>query len=357
MPDQGWSGEIAVERNATIIPPTTNGFRQAAGVLNSDGEHCDQGATWRNGQALTHAPPVPEATPDQLPGRWMWAGLLFKHFGHFLVESSARLWALDQIDGTLDGIIYVPKRKGQGTHLRGYQQQYLEAFGIDIPIKVLSGPTRVDELIIPGQGFGLGPIAAGTPAMRAAFHKRLGQNIAPEGPDKLFVSRAALGLGSGGIFGEDSFADYLRAEGYEVFYPEQHDISTQIARYKAAQKIIITDGSAAHFYAHLGLKNRQIAYLLRRSYWTESIITQIESFCQTKPLILDTIRREWAPKPEHHKAYRGVSFAQHDFARLQQVLLAHGFVQDAAPWAEISNDTIVKTLHALGLSDICALSE
>lgn len=249
LPEGGWSEDIKVLKNAIVVPPVENGFVQPAGLLDRDGTYCEHGALWRKFRPLTTEPEKPTAVSKELTGRWLWGGVLWAHFGHFLVESTSRLWALDKLDQPVDGILFIPKRPRAGEQTRSFQLDFISMMAPDLPVRVTGDPMKVEELVVPGQGFGLGLITAGTESFRTAVHNRFGRDIAPDGPEKIYLSRSALGLGKGGMLGEEHLEELLKSEGYEIFHPQQHSLETQIARYKAAKKIVAADGSAVHLFA------------------------------------------------------------------------------------------------------------
>lgn len=334
-PDAGWSRSIATFRAALVVPPRTAGLRQKTGVIDAEGAECPEAATWRFDRPITLAPD-PVRPNETLDGRWLWAGSLYAHFGHFLVESLSRLWALEALARRPPaGILYVPKRPGQPPELARFQAEVFAALGVDVPVRVAFTPVRVEELVVPGQGFGLGRISRGTPEMRQAMRCRFGAGIAPEGPERLYVSRSRMGV-AGGIAGEPALEALLEAEGYEIFHPQEHDIATQIARYKAARCVIISDGSAGHLFAHVGRADQNVAYLARRSHWTQGPTTHIASFCGTPPIMPRTIHREWVA--EDAKRHRGVAFSLHDFEALQCCLREAGFVGSGTVWPRLSEE-------------------
>jgi hypothetical protein len=343
-PEAGWSRSLAIFGDALVVPPRTAGLRQKTGVIDAGGAACPEAATWRFDRRITLAPDpaVPDGTLD---GRWLWAGSLYAHFGHFLVESLSRLWALEALSGRPpDGILYVPKRPRQPPALARFQAEVFAALGVGVPVRVACAPVRVGELVVPGQGFGLGRISRGTPEMRHAMRRRFGAGIAPEGPERLYVSRSRTGA-AGGIAGETALEALLAEEGYEIFHPQEHAIATQIARYKAARRVIISDGSAGHLFAHVGRADQRVAYLVRRSHWTEGPTTHIASFCGTPPLVPRTVLREWVA--EDAKQHRGVAFALHDFAALQACLREAGFVGSGAAWPGLSEAEAEAYLRAV----------
>ena len=348
-PDSGWSREIETVPSAVVVPPATARMRKPAGVLRADGTWCAAASVWRFDRPMTLRPDMPGEPDRHIRGRWLWGGALFDHFGHFLVESLSRFWALDKVPD-VRGVIFIPQRPRRGKQLLEFQKDILELFGRPVPVRIVHRPTRVAELVVPGQGMGLaksdaGPedrcITAGTPEMHRCFRDRFAAGIAPEGPGRLFVSRAALEPKIGGLLGEDRIGRLLASAGYEVFHPEKADIRTQIARYRAAEKIILTDGSAAHLFAYVARPDQDVAYIARRSYWSEGPIRHVTGFSGRRPLVLDTLRGEWIPTAE--SGLKRMSLGQPDLRRLSAELSAAGFLDAGTTWPDL-DDTAVSDI-------------
>lgn len=335
-PDGGWSEAIEILPGAIVVPPEDSAFVQAAGVLRADGSYCAQGALWRKFRPLTTEPAMPDQA-EKLAGRWLWGGVLWVHFGHFLVESTARLWALNGLEAPVDGVLFIPKRPKAGDMTRGFQRAFVDQLAPDLPIKVATEPVEVEELVVPGQGFGLGRITAGTPAFRAAIHDRFGREIEPNGPDRLYVSRSALGLGKGGLLGEEKMEALLADHGYETFHPQQHSIEEQLARYKAARQIIAADGSAVHLYAMVGRADQDVAIVLRRKSTANNLLAaNVSGFCGTDPLMIDALRTEWVKAAGKKKSSR-LSFGELDHPAIARALAAGGFLPEGTQWPETTD--------------------
>ena len=334
-PEGGWSESITTLQGAVVVPPTESKLVQAAGVLDREGGYCPQGALWRKHRAITTRPGMPDSIGETLPGRWLWGGVLWVHFGHFLVESTARLWALDRLDRPVDGILFIPKRPRVGDRVMGYQTRFAELMAPGLPLRVAAAPTRVEELVVPGQGFGLGAITAGTRAFRDAIHNRFARDIAPEGPERLYISRSALGLGKGGMLGEERLEDMLEAEGYHIFHPQQHDLPVQIARYKAARQVIAADGSALHLYAMVGRPDQGVAMILRRKSGANNLLADnVAHFCGCAPLVVEALRTEWV-RASRGKSDR-LSFGELDHSVIARRLGEAGFVRRGLDWPVLS---------------------
>lgn len=330
-PEGGWSEEIVTLERAVVVPPVISSFTQPTGVMTADGDYVQHGSLWRGVRPLTTKPEFPTEEPEVLEGRWLWGGVLWAHFGHFLTESAARIWALNELDEEPDGILFVPKRPKVGAAIRPFHNSFVDLMSKDLPIKVATQPLSVEKLIVPGQGFGLGLISNGTQKYRDAIHARFGRDVEPEGPEKLYISRSALGLGKGGLLGENHLEDLLKEEGYEIFHPEKHDFNTQIARYKAAKQVIAADGSALHLFAMVGRPDQSVAMILRRiSGATGNLAKHVESFCGRKPLIVSALRTEWIRAGQ--TTTNRMSVGELDHGEIAKALIEGGFISEGAEW-------------------------
>ncbi len=342
-PAGGWSETAEICPAAIVVPPDGGAMLQPTGVLRADGSYVDQGALWRRHRPITTQPAWPDGPIFDLPGRWLFAGPLWNHFGHFLTESLPRLWAVEGF-GTLDGVVFTPKRAATGDAIEGYHKAMFDALSLDLPVRVVTAPTRVAELVVPGQGFGLGPISAGTPTFRRFIQSRFAQDIPPEGPKKLYISRSQIGPRRGGFLAEARLEQHLADAGYDIFHPQKHDIPTQIARYKAAKRIVAAEGSALHLVAMVAKPKQKIAVIMRRNGKTnDPITTHLASFSGRPPLNVAAIRRRWMPA-SGGRAHQGV--AEIDLESAQQQLLAEGFVKDSAPWRSLTEDEARDTIQA-----------
>nr|MDJ0823664.1 FkbM family methyltransferase [Paracoccaceae bacterium] len=236
-PTAGWSAHIARLKNPVVVPATERKHIQRCGVLTDKGKFVPHAATWRGNRLLTTPPKMPE-NAERLPGRWLWGGVLWRYFPHFVTESVTRLWALEHIDEQeFEGILFTPKNPAVDGPPPAFQEDFLKLMGCSLPIREVREPCIPDELFVPGQGFGLGEISRGTDRFIEAMALRFGQDIAPDGPEKLYISRSKLGPNRGALLGEERLEALLEAEGYEIFHPQAHPLAVQIARYKAARKI------------------------------------------------------------------------------------------------------------------------
>ena len=329
QPDQGWSQCIRELKTAIVAPAKGNALSMPSGVVDAGGEDVPEAALWRKQRRLN----LPFETPsdvDPLKGRWLWGGVHWNNFAHLITEGLSRLWALEQVDGSLDGILFIPRRASQNVEIHRLHRDLFQTLGIDLPIRIANSPLQVERLLVPGQGFGIGPISKGTPAFRAFMANRFGADIAPEGGPRLYISRARLGPHRGALLGEDRIEAELATHGYETFYPEQHDFRTQIARYKAAKEVIAVEGSALHFLAHVGHQGQRVAVIgRRRSSATNLMLTHIEAFTGQTPVYMDTLRSIWTRKSSRRTR---MSVGEPDMGALQAALAKAGFIASGPKW-------------------------
>lgn len=343
QPDTGWSREIVTLDKPVVVPPTERNHVQVTGVLDQDGTPIEHAALWRGHRLLTKPPEMPKGEVKRLPGKWLWGGVLWRYFPHFVTESVTRLWALEQIkEAEFDGILFVPKSPENEDTPPGFHRGFYDLMGTSLPMIEPKHPVRPDVLVVPGQGFGLGEIAKGTPETRAVFANRFARDVKPDGPEKLYISRSRLGPQRGALLGETHLDEVLAAEGYEIFHPQEHSLEVQIARYRAATKVIAAEGSSLHLYAFVGNPKAQLAMILRRkSSATQHISTHIQAFTGIEPLWIERLRETWKRKSTPRKR---LHISEPDFPAIQQDLRDAGFISVKGPtWKQPSK----KELQAL----------
>ena len=327
-PQAPFHGTILRLDRALVVPERDHDTKLASGVLLRDGAPCDLSKAWIRARKTT---PVPHLSPDEpvmdLPGSHLFAGHFRGHFGHFLVESTARLWALDHIGIPLDSILYLPYRGEVGAIERAIKghEGFFKLLGIDTPVRTHPTALRVETLYVPELGFGWLERYAGSPAYRQFMQGRLNAAVMAEGGERLYISRARLNAARGGILGEAVIEENLARLGYEIFHPERHPVEVQIARYKAARVIVALDGSALHLAAYVLRPGAQVAMILRRSKANVADYDrQFRSFCAVTPQVVDVIRHDWVAGDANRVDFRSVG--EIDFAALFDRLKTLGLV-------------------------------
>src|SRR4051794_33194288 len=145
--------QVSVIENALFIPgakvptadPDAGRFVHEGGILTQDGEFVELAQTHRSGTrwgtrvlggfvepaATELTATEPERVIDE---EVVYLGWCFQHFGHFLMETLARTWILDEIDPSVKVIFHTKLLRiasGQKP-LSAATQRMLELFGIPL---------------------------------------------------------------------------------------------------------------------------------------------------------------------------------------------------------------------------------
>ena len=327
-PAPPFTGLILDLPDAILVPEREGDAKLASGVLRADGSYCDLSQGWIRARKPIPAPTLsPSETIGHLPGTHLFGGHFRGHFGHFLVESTARLWALDHLPARPESILYLPYRGEVGAIERAMEghDRFYRLLGIDMPIRTFGTPQRVERLFVPELGFGWSERYAGSPAYRAFMQQRLRAAVKPEGSRKLYISRALLAASRGGVLGESVLEENLARAGYEIFHPEKHPVEVQIARYLAADRIVALDGSALHLAAYVASPKTRVAMILRRSKANVADYQlQFRAFCGIVPDVIDVIRTDWVSGDASRVDFRSVG--ELDYPRLFKALAAQGYL-------------------------------
>ena len=278
------------------------------------------------------------AAPRQHAGTWLYAGECWSHFGHFIFESLSRLWALDQVEGQIDGIVFLSPHRGTadaGLAPDSLQARILRMLGITLPVLFLTEPAEFARLFVPRQGCGMGGLAAATPAHRRFLQGRLRQHAPKRGVERLYLTRSGYKLRRGGIFGEGFLEQNLAAQGYAIYAPEQHSVEDQIATYLGAQQVVAPDSSALHLFGFVASAAQDLAIVLRRKQGAKDLLPQITGFSGRKPLVVDAIRGMLAR--DNARIPTWGQFADLDFDVLGARLTEGGFLPDPAAWTGLSD--------------------
>jgi hypothetical protein len=327
-------------RNVTSYPWAPNeprGFRRAAGMFAEDGTHIPDSHCWRYAdEPMTIVPERDDtdAPHEHLKGRWLFAGMYYAHFGHFLVESTSRLYALAE-HADVDGIFFYPKM--QVTHEYKPYRQYKPVFehlGLGgVKARLAQKPVTIEEIAFPPPAFGIGDMSAGRPEYRAFMRDRLTRTCPADGAEDLYITRSGLNTRRGRIILEEHLEGLMEAEGYRVFHPQGVSFSEQIAQYRAAKRIVALDGSALHLAAMVAEPGTKIGIINRGpSANIEDYIRQFRAFADIDPARIEAIKGCWHPAGK--RLVKRELQAHLDFPTAAQQLADEGFIADPGAWQD-----------------------
>lgn len=349
LPGSGWSREIVTVKNAWVFPPRESIGRPSCGVTTETGQDVLHASTWRGGIRMTRAVEGAERPLDVLPGRHLWGGLYYGHFGHFMTETMARCWGFGQPG--IDSVLFIPKHD-KLLAFQAYQARFRDLLGVTARESIIQKPMVVEELLVPGQGFGLGRIAAGTPEFRATM-TRMAERLPQDPPRRIYVSRTRFN-GRGGVLCEKAIERNMADNGYTIMHPEKMDLLDQLRFYKSATHIVGADSSAFHIAGMAADASKKIAFILRRDNNAhESIAAQIKGMTGRDPVIIDALVANWVEQGDATSNH--LSWGELDHAILARELQNHGFIGDKARWQGPSGPdmteslTLARSKHAVEL--------
>ena len=358
-----WSGvlpdhlpDAAVERvdHAILRPPGAedmNGLRQACGVFRADGSAVDAARTLSLEGELTMPVPCPPRPTQLRAGAWLFGGLLYHHFGHALIYSAARLWAVRRLleDGVaLRGVVFHRRYTDDPAAspiLPRNAEAIFAVFGPDVPLTAAGAIEQVETLYVPSQGISTTrELFLGLPEQRR-FYRDCAAKIPPNAERRdIYVSRTKTGWKGNHLF-EREIERALAEAGYLIYHPQSHDLAHQIATYRSARRLIAVDGSALHVVATAVPPEAKVAVITRREFFAWAIADQIRAFAGCETHVIEAHGDVYAfSRGMGRPASWSKTQVTTDFARLGTALVAAGFLARAPDWQLPSPDDLAARL-------------
>ncbi|MFO1080887.1 MAG: glycosyltransferase family 61 protein [Reyranellaceae bacterium] len=207
------------------------------------------------------------AAAKPLPGRFVYLGTLRTHFGHFLLESLARAWAVLDLDPTVK-LLFHPSRP-EPYAVPGFAVEALAALGVEPERIVVAHEDLIPEtLVVPTAQFAMG--ATGSPGMCLAFDRmrdRLSDRR-PAGrdrPSRVYLTRRLMDeplqrradfyagnrtrrdfIAAKTLANEDEIEALFAARGFEIIAPETRSLAEQVDVVAHASHVAGVTGSALH---------------------------------------------------------------------------------------------------------------
>ena len=202
-------------------------------------------ANGREGQ-VGYPGPLDPAPEDTRPGTAIYAGPWLEHFGHFLLEGLARIWAV-QRHPTLPVVWSVAAEKeddtaiapGEFPGLAGWRAALLDLLGIRNEMIFAARPTRFERLLVPEAGYRIQHFCHPDQAAALGVVERR-----PEPGRKLWLSRSKLRqLQNLSIPAVEARLEDL---GWRVIAPETLSIPEQMDELARAERVAGEMGSQLH---------------------------------------------------------------------------------------------------------------
>lgn len=209
------------------------------------------------GQLVYQAPYMEPA--DEYTGARIFCGLLAPHFGHFILESLARIW-FAKANPEQRLVWMLPPEYGAEAGYLQWQQEILALLGIRNEAVFVRAPTRFEHLAIPSAGHVL-------PDFFAPYFFDFLAVAEPSPPipgKKVYVSRTRGFSAGGGYTNEAELGNLLRDAGWSIYHPPDHPGADRFEALSSADVVLMIEGSA--FLSMLFFRElHSLVFLLKRN--------------------------------------------------------------------------------------------
>ncbi len=370
---QNWTGVVPTEFPKPKIVHASNAIciplfgrkdprnQYGSGIFDSDGRPIDISLNMVSNQ--NPAGPVQgiiPALPKMRRGAWMFGGVLLNHFGHSLIDTPSRLWAIQRLldDGVpLQGVLFFNKKVKSETDnqmMPKTSAAILDIFKPGLPVICSNAIEVIEQLYVPEPGISSAPEhLIGRPEQRQFYRDSASQIAANDVPRDIYISRNGAGARGSHLFEgaiEQAFAD----EGYYIFKPELFTVKEQIATYRAARRLVSIDGSALHLAAMSVPQHTKVAVLSRRQFYAWAIADQFRAFANCDVTVIEAHLDVYnlassLASPELLRTVAGwsSSYVTTNFMHLGQELVRNNFFSQLPKWPTVTQADVVTAIDRL----------
>ena len=216
--------------------------RLLMGVFDSAGDYVPDSGLDRSGGLEIGAPIprdlFPDVTDSEAPEA-IYAGTFYHHFGHFLLESLARVWYARQHPEL--PLVWAGSHRWESPGLRPWEREILDVLGLANPTMILNRPMRFRRLHVPDIGY---RYPDRFHPEHAAFLARYDDT--PQVPgERLWLSRGGVESDARDVSAGPT-ERRLAAAGWTVVRPESLTIHEQLEHLSRAEVVAGEEGSAFH---------------------------------------------------------------------------------------------------------------
>lgn len=256
-------GHVRIEAKApeivfvseAIFIPAGNGYQ--GGLFDNYLNPIPQAAS-RHGNEFSLSPPVArridvQALPEKQSDKpYFFIGDIYAHFGHFLLESTARLWPLLYLRPAFAGkYLYCGKKASPTLLEKPFIKDVFGSFGLGAgDFVTYRAPCRLKNVFVATPAFEIRSQAY--PVFRQTM-QYIGNALAGDlckisnsNPTPLYLSKSKLVKGVSRISNEIAIEECLREKGVDIWHPETVGLADQIREISSRKYILGFVGSALH---------------------------------------------------------------------------------------------------------------
>ena len=180
---------------------------------------------------------------DVVEGPILLGGCLFKHYGHYLIDSMSRLWARHRFPSL--PILFTKDRKWKTPP--AYSHEILGRLGLLSRVFWVDRPTLFRQVFCPGTAF---EYRSKVYSDADEPHRRVADAAGVTGDGRwsrpVYLTRSGLRDEQVRSAAEPELEQQLSGRGVEIVRPETLPLADQIALFEQAPAVIGTTGSALH---------------------------------------------------------------------------------------------------------------
>lgn len=237
---QVWSG-----KNATILPmrrvPGDPYLFGRGGVVDASGNYVELSAIKDRVESG-----YPFENPAYVDKKVVFCGYFFTHWGHFLIETVARLWYFLENDSSIDSYVFFVNENSNQVPMGNYRE-FFQLFGIWDKLEFIDTPTAYREVVVPQVAFHFRDYYS---SKYLRIFDTIAGNVQPQPdwdrPEKLFFTRSQFVKCLQYEFGHDALDDFFRKNGYTIISPEKLTLSQTIYYIRNAREVASVSGTLPH---------------------------------------------------------------------------------------------------------------
>lgn len=267
------------------------------GACNAEGHfvggHARSGEAWENLNCM-QAYEVDPANIRNSDEKVIYCGVMYKHFGHMLVDSITRYWYLspETMAGRKLAFTFAPTFGPSFPKAWKVLLSHLGASPDDVIF--VEEPTRFAEVVVPQESFAI--LVGGNLATGDVF-RATRDGVVPGSFDKVFLSRGKFNRHD--CINESFLEDFYVRRGYQVVYPERLPFEEQVSILAGASEIASTVGTMSHLASFFARDDAKITFFTRAG---DVVVEQlvVDALCGRRPNYVDAVR---SPLPTKNNSY------------------------------------------------------
>jgi capsular polysaccharide biosynthesis protein len=202
----------------------------------------------------------PMRVADVLPDdNYFWLGPCHQHFGHFLISTLGRLWALDQGSAQQYKFLYTGGLSAEKIYEHDFMREIFNALGIEISRMVhVTGPVRIPRVTIAATSFTENNSVHSSYIdllKRIAGRLDIHPNSSSKSTGSVYVSKQKVSRGVRTVVNEADLTKLLIKRGLEVVCPETLPFQDQLRFWAKNRNYIGFSGSSFHMAGFFPGKN------------------------------------------------------------------------------------------------------